>query len=66
MEDVFYIMEIIVRPFDRGSSDSRLKPAKENAGSSLLSVCFQKDKRMTAETCICLLFEHSANGKHNG
>lgn len=54
-------MEIIVLPFERGSSmRPRLKPAKVNVGSgcSCVCVCVFSNKRMAARTHICLLFEH--------
>lgn len=44
MDNVFYILEIIGQSFDRGSSDSRLKPAKENAAFSCLSCVFPQTK----------------------
>lgn len=43
---MFYITEIITQPFDRGSSDFRLNPAKGNAESLRL-----RQKGMTAERC---------------
>lgn len=47
---MFYIMEIITQPFDRGSSDFRLNPAKGSADSLRLSVLSQT-KGMAAEMC---------------
>lgn len=58
MEDMFYIMEIIVQPVDGGASvlPDRNQPMKMRGPAAW--VCVFSNKRTTAETCICLLFEH--------